>query len=92
MKVVSDVKLMRVIQRIKELLIFGTWPDKKEGVLFAVGNGTSSEDRSNAFEVLNDSIVVCGQTLTAQSISDIATKTHIEEYINSLGAAEGVEF
>ncbi len=69
-----------------------------------VGGGTSDADRKNIHTIDWDGnamfagthITVGGQTLTEETIGDIATKaylkSYIEEYIDNLGVAEGVAF
>ena len=71
---------------------FGQYNDPTTGALFMIGNGTSDDGRSNAFEVGNDYIVVDGKKLTAETISELATKSYIENYIDNLGVAEGAVF
>lgn len=44
--------------RTESVAALGQWSDIDANTLFAVGNGTSATVRSNAFEVLNDGIVL----------------------------------
>lgn len=44
--------------RSESVAAVGQWSDIDSSTLFAVGNGTSHTARSNAFEVLNDGIVL----------------------------------
>lgn len=92
MKTISAKKMGAIIKRLRESHAVGKWPNLITNALFAVGNGTSNDARKNAFEVHDRSIVVGGQTLSADTIRDIATKGYIEDYIDSLGVAEGVAF
>lgn len=72
--------------------VFGKYNVTNKNALLIIGNGTADDARSNAFMVLDNAIVVGGKTLTADTIANVATKSYIEEYINSLGVAEGVAF
>lgn len=49
--------------------VVGQYSDITSGTLFAVGNGTSHTERSNAFEVLNDGIVLKSPNGTRYKIS-----------------------
>ena len=73
MKAISDVKMKKIIQRLLLRPVFGKFPNTSANTAFAVGNGTSDTDRSNAVEVLKDGTIVlqkavlgsnlCGDTL-----------------------------
>ena len=58
MKAISDVKMKKIIQRLLKRPIFGRFPNPTASTLFAVGNGTSDTNRSNALEVLEDGTTV----------------------------------
>ena len=73
MKAISDVKMKNIIQRLLLHPVFGRFPNTSDSTLFAVGNGTSETDKSNAIEVWKDGTTVlqkavlgsdlCGNTL-----------------------------
>ena len=50
---------------------FGSYNDPNPDALFTIGNGTSDDDRSNAFEVRDNSIVVNGQEMTRENIASL---------------------
>ena len=50
-------------------MLSGAWSECTNKTLFAVGNGTSDNDRSNAFEVQSDGIIIKSPNKTKFKIS-----------------------
>lgn len=58
MKAISDVKMYKIIRKLLSKFTFGKYPDVTADTIFAVGNGTGNNDKSNAFEVKKDGTVI----------------------------------
>lgn len=50
-------ELKTLVACIKQATSFGTFPEIHDTSLFAIGNGSGEDDKSNAFEVTSDNIV-----------------------------------
>ena len=68
-------------------LFGGAWSKATTNTLFAIGNGSSDEERSNAFEVLKDGRAVLGAEPTSDM--EAVNKSFLEKIINAINFKNG---